>query len=232
MKRIIIFGIDGGIGNYIYNKLKQKKEYNVTGTTIQDVDATSLFDIGNFLNQKKEEKFDIVISTIGYMYIGNLLDTPKKELIKTFDVNVCGNFNILKATFPRINKNGKYIILGSISSEKVYSGMGSYSISKFGLSALLQTAVREFNKIKPIQIFMVNPNILERGSSAMTKLQYDEFKRISNTTDEEMDKRLLSQIPMKKFVTNRDIYNWIEFLISDKATFSCSRIKIDGGMSW
>lgn len=229
--RVVLFGKNGGIGKYLYDKLQNNYIDNgVIGVDLPDVDCTDYEQVKNFVDNMK--KIDIIISCIGYTHIDNILDMPSEKFLEVYKINTLGNFNILKTTFPHLNDGGKYIIIGSISSSKCFSGMSAYSASKFGLSALLQCAIREFNKIKPTQIFMVNPATLYYGSSKLTNYQFDKFMDISGLDYDEIEKKLITQIPEGRLVRLEDIWNWVNFLISDKATMSSSQIEISGGQTF
>ena len=104
MKKIVVFGGNGGLGNKLLPLLKEK--YEVFSPKSSEIDITNLAEISSFL---KEIQADIVLNMSGKKYdnfLSNITTDNYQEINSMVEVNIKGGINI----FAELNipKNSIY----------------------------------------------------------------------------------------------------------------------------
>jgi UDP-glucose 4-epimerase len=132
--KVIVFGGTGFLGGYLVDELENR------GYTVYPVDLNNPKNHPNYIScdiMDKSNVSDIITEDVGYVF--NLagfanLDVAIKYPIRTMELNVIGNMNILEAC---INKNVKRFIYAS--SAYAMSNKGSfYGISKLSSEKIVE----------------------------------------------------------------------------------------------
>jgi NADP-dependent 3-hydroxy acid dehydrogenase YdfG len=94
--------------------------------------------------------FDLVVSSAGVAGYGLLTEMPSEVFDRIIRTNLLGSANVLRAVLPamRDRDNGVVVLMGSINGHLVVPSMGAYTVSKWGLRALVRTAQIE-NRDRP-----------------------------------------------------------------------------------
>lgn len=206
---IVIIGGSGGIGV----QLVQIMNRNAVALSSRDMDIT------NFEQVKKKfdnAKWDVVINAAGYNYDGQIINQPQEEIDRQIDVNYKGFINILRACIPhmRNQKYGRIITFSSILGKKPIRGTSIYSSTKAAMDSLVKSAALENAKYN-ITVNSLSLGYFEAG--------------MTHKVPENILNRVKENIPMQRFGKVEEIYNTIEWLISNSYVTG-TNIEIGGGL--
>lgn len=143
MKRILLFGGTGGLGNQLFKQLSH--DYECVSVGSKECDVTNE---ENVISLLKENDIDIVI----YLSVKNIDGLIHKQthenVIKQLDVNLIGFLNVLRNSTPimRDKGYGRIIYISSVLSKKPIRGTGIYSASKAFCDNLIKTYSLENSK--------------------------------------------------------------------------------------
>ena len=101
MKKVIIFGATGGLGNSISKKLT---DYDIINLGSADLDITNYDQVNEFF---KTNPADIVINFAGVNFdkFAHKLTPDNKDIInKQIDVNIKGTINIVTSCLPQMRE--------------------------------------------------------------------------------------------------------------------------------
>lgn len=176
MKKALIIGINGFVGTYLSNELRNNgcacygADLNIENINSENIEVLKL----DILDKEMVKK---VLSDINPDYIINLAAVSSVKLSwaipqKTFEVNVTGTINILES-LKELNLRSRLLLIGSseqygsidysvsVSEERELNALNPYGISKetqeklaimysksYGIDVLM---VRAFNHIGPGQ---------------------------------------------------------------------------------
>ena len=102
MKKVIIFGATGGLGNLISKKLI---DYDIISLGSSDIDITDYIQVNEFF---KNNSADILINFAGVNFdkFAHKLTPNDKDIInKQIDVNIKGSINIVSSCLPSMREN-------------------------------------------------------------------------------------------------------------------------------
>ena len=175
----VVFGNSGGIGQCIFNQLKQRKDFSAvygfsrsSNPSINLTDQKSFASIANDFS-KKGLKIKLLINAIGFLH--NEIYLPEKRyqdintdhMKKSFEINTIPTALIVKYFTPLMCSNTKSILatlsarVGSIS-DNFLGGWYSYRISKAALNQLVKTASIEYKRKNPkLIIVSIHPGTVE-----------------------------------------------------------------------
>jgi NADP-dependent 3-hydroxy acid dehydrogenase YdfG len=127
--------------------------------------------VQDVINQiiKDFEKIDVVINNAGIDYTKSIEEITYDEWNKVISVNLTGPFNVSKAVYPFMKKNGSGHIVNitSTAAKRAWPNASAYHASKWGLLGLSHALHSEARKdnIKVTALVsggMQTPFILER----------------------------------------------------------------------
>ena len=113
---------------------------------------------------------DIVICTPGVNVRKPILKYSDEEAQKVIDVNLKGNFNVLRSA-GRImteQKRGSIVLFASIRAVSVEPGQGMYAATKAGVVQLVKTAAAEFGP-SGVRVNAIGPGVIETPLTAPIK---------------------------------------------------------------
>ncbi len=119
---------------------------------------------------KKHGSLDIVICTPSINVRKKILDYQDEELSRVLDVNIKGNFNVLRAA-GRImvaQRRGSIVLFSSIRSLVVEPGQSVYSATKAGILQLARGAACEYGPFG-VRVNCVGPGVIETPLTAPIK---------------------------------------------------------------
>ena len=235
MKKIIITGCSGSIGNYLSNYFKKKK-YKVIGIDkvapkMKGIDFYNA-DMSNYTKLKKVYKkisrkyknVNVLVNSAGFIHNELLIDL--KSNFKTHSFNSWRNVfkNNLDITFLNsmffIDFNCKnyfdeklIINFISVNSDGVV-GQSAYSSSKAAIEIFTKVLALELASFK-FRTACISPGYINVDST------------IKNIKKVKLDK-IIQSIPLKKMGTPNDVAKGIDYVINNKY-FNGKVLKIDGG---
>lgn len=184
------------------------------------VDVTKLSEVEESVNKilDKFKRIDILVNNAGITKDNLILRMGESEWDAVLDVNLKGTFNCTKAVTKVMIKQryGKVINIASIIGIIGNWGQANYSASKAGIIALTKTTAKEFAS-RNINVNAIAPGFIQTQMTA--KLP------------QEIQAKMLEEIPLARFGRPQDIANACVFLASDDAGYITGQtVVIDGGM--
>ncbi len=168
-KVVFITGASSGIGKAIGEFLIEKG-FKVFGTSrnpdsvshkpnfpLIPLEVSNTESIQNAIATvvKEAGRIDVLVNNAGVGITGPLEETPKKEIIKAYEVNVFGPLEVCRAVVPIMREQGSGLII-NITSIAGYMGLpyrGVYSATKASLEVLTEAYRME---VAPFGIKMTN----------------------------------------------------------------------------
>lgn len=113
---------------------------------------------------------DIVICTPSINVRKKILDYKDEELDRVLDLNLKGNFNVLRAAgrIMTTQKRGSIILFSSIRSLVVEPGQAVYACTKAGILQMARGAASEFGPFG-VRVNCVGPGVIETPLTAPIK---------------------------------------------------------------
>jgi len=162
---------------------------------------------------------DIVICTPGINVRKPIMRYTDEELSRVLDVNIKGNFNVLRAAgrvmTPR--KKGSIILFSSIRSQVVEPGQGVYAATKAGIVQLARAAAAEFGP-HGVRVNAIGPGVIETPLTAPIKANAEWYNAYA------------AKSVFNRWGQPEELVGAAVFLASEAASFvTGSIIFVDGG---
>lgn len=161
---------------------------------------------------------DILVNNAGITKDNLIMKMTEADYDAVVDTNLKGTFATIKHLYRTFLKqrSGKIINITSVSGRLGNAGQANYSASKAGVIGLTKSVARELAS-RNINVNAVAPGFIDTD---MTDAMTDAAKEA-----------VLSQIPLKRTGSPKDIAETVAFLASDKAAYITGQIiSVDGGM--
>ncbi len=152
---------------------------------------------------------------------GRVTDIPEDIFDYYYYVNLKGAFLCCKYTIPEMINSGGGSIINVASTAVIigYPGIDAYTASKGGVLSLTRSMAVEYAQFN-VRINCIIPGIIE---TPMTLTQID---------NQEIKKRFINMIPLKRFGKPGDIAYLALYLASDESTYAIgSTFVLDGGIT-
>jgi NAD(P)-dependent dehydrogenase (short-subunit alcohol dehydrogenase family) len=225
---ILLTGVSGGIGNYLYNSYYQKKE-DVIGTyhlnkpegrefvdTVQ-LDIVNTDEIHRFVKVNVDRLKNItLINCAGISYNSFAHTANLTNWAEVINVNLNGTFYMINALLPIMRKEGfgRIINLSSIVGQMGVMGTSAYAASKAGLNGMIKSIALE-NAQKNITINNINLGYFKVGMIHAVPVEFQEI--------------IKSKIGVKEFGSPENILNTIEYIrTTPYLTGAC--LDLNGGL--
>ena len=214
MKKLILFGGTGGLGQKLIPFLEKK--YNVTSVGSKDVDITSFSEVQKYFY---ENDFDIVLNMSGSKYdvfLSKIRDSDQQDINKMIDVNIKGNINIVSSCLPKMieKKYGRIISISSVFSELNVPKNSIYCASKAFVDRFISNANKENVK------FGITCNTIQLG-------YWD--GGMCYRVDEKYQEMAKEKIGLKRWGKIEELYNTIDYIVENEYV-SGTNLRIDGGL--
>ncbi|MFC1509533.1 3-oxoacyl-[acyl-carrier-protein] reductase [Candidatus Omnitrophota bacterium] len=201
---------------------KAAKEIEALGREVLvfKADVTSSVDVQAMVDKilDKFKKLDILINNAGITKDGLVLRMSEEDWDKVIAVNLKGSFVCTKVASKVMLKQhfGKIVNLASIIGIMGNVGQANYAASKAGIIGLTKSVAKELAP-RGVTVNAVAPGFIKTEMTA--KLP------------EEVQKKMLSVIPLGRFGEPKDVANLALFLSSESSSYITGQvIQIDGGM--
>jgi glucose 1-dehydrogenase len=166
-------------------------------------------------------RLDIVVNNAGVEKKLAFVDYPLEELRKILDINLIGPFLVCQAAARQMiqqGRGGRLINISSIHEDLPMPMNAAYCLSKGGLRMLTRTIAVELAKDK-ITVNNIGPGAVFTPIDADVEAM------------PEMEKALMSEIPLGRWGKPEEIAGLAVYLASDEAAYvTGSTYFIDGGM--
>jgi NAD(P)-dependent dehydrogenase (short-subunit alcohol dehydrogenase family) len=226
---IIITGASRGIGNFLLNKYLEENYdvigiYNCTLPNIMiekhcyKLDIRNYDSVRQFVDGEKEILKNVTLINCAGVNYNSFAHKSDIDLWKNvFDVNLFGTYNMIRNLLPLMREQnyGRIINLSSVVYKIPTPGVSAYASSKSALIGLTKSIASE-NALKGITINNVDLGYMNIGMGI-------------NDVPLEFKEYMLDKIPCRKFGSENDIYNTIQFIINTEYINGVN-IDLSGGL--
>jgi len=225
---IIITGITGGIGNFLFNKFSEAGE-QIIGTyhlnkpegkqyenTIQ-LDITDFYSVEKFIASIQSKSKEItLINCAGVSANAFAHKSSVEEWTNVIQVNLTGTFHLIRAVLPVMREQnfGRIINLSSIVSQNGVMGTSAYAASKAGINGMIKSIALE-NAQKGITINNINLGYFKVG--------------MINTVPKEIQEKIKSKIASNEFGDPENIFSTVQY-IRNTPYLNGSCVDLNGGL--
>lgn len=187
MKKILIVGVNGGMG-FATAKLFQQKGYEIWGLDCiaqpkdsfmhyVQTDITNLDSIIQAYEQIEPmvDAFDAIIHMAGIYMMDSLLEISDERMMKAFDVNYFGIYRINKVFLPLLKKGSRIIMTSSeLAPLDPLPFNGLYSITKSTIEKYAFSLRMEVSLLG-IQVSIIRPGAVQTSLLNTSLLELESF---------------------------------------------------------
>lgn len=200
-------------------KLKDEINKFDVNYLIQKSDVTKEKDVKEMFSiiEKRFSRLDVLVNNAGIHIDRPIWKMPIEDWDKVINVNLTGTFLSSKFAVPLMKKNnfGRIINVSSVVGQRGEFGTSNYAASKSGLFGFTKTLAREVAK------YNITANTVVLGYFSIG---------IINDVPKDMQKKLKSVIPVKRFGEPKELCSLIYYLSSEDAGYITGQtIGINGG---
>jgi sorbitol-6-phosphate 2-dehydrogenase len=199
------------------------------------VDVSDESQVEAMVNRTVQEfgHLDLLVSNAGILIAEEITEFPAEKWRAVMNVNLFGYFLCAKhaARVMKQQKHGVIIEVNSKSGKRGSFKNSAYAASKFGGIGLTQSIALDLAEFG-VRVNAVCPgNLLDSplwndGPNSLFK----QYARKWDITEEEVRKKYVDQVPMKRGCTYDDVCNVVVFLASDQASYMTGQaINVTGG---
>jgi len=201
-------------------------------TVAIQTDVTNEADVRQMVSQAVEKlgRIDLLVVNAGILVSGPSTDIAIESWRKVIDVNLTGYFLCAREVAkPMIAQGfGNIIQINSKSGKKGSYQNAPYVSSKFGGIGLTQSLAMELAPYG-IRVNCICPgNLLD--SPLWVDSLYDQYSRRWRISKEEVRKKYVEQVPLKRGCTYDDVTNVLVFLACDESSYMTGQaVNVTGG---
>lgn len=173
---------------------------------------------------------DIVVSNAGILISGDSIAFDIEKWRKVIDVNLTGYFICAReaARVMLAHGGGSIIQINSKSGKKGSFRNSAYAASKFGGIGVTQSLALEFAE-RNIRVNAICPGNLLNSPLWVDSL-FKQYAANQGISEEEVRRRYIDQVPMKRACEYDDVTNVVVFLASDDSCYMTGQaINVTGG---
>jgi NAD(P)-dependent dehydrogenase (short-subunit alcohol dehydrogenase family) len=171
---------------------------------------------------QKLGKIDVLFVNAGVAKYVPLAETSESTFDEQFDINIRGAYFTIQKALPLLNGGASIILNTSVVDNRGTPNTSAYAATKAALRSLARTAAAELagrgigvNTVAPGPI--VTPIWQKMGISA--------------DAGDELAKRIIQQVPMKRYGQPEEVASTVAFLASQDASYITGvEINVDGGL--
>ncbi len=222
-KHYLIVGGTTGLGAVYVKKLHNNVKISVIGNEFVENNHNISYYQVNLANESSTEDIlkKITEKQIDYVvFFQRYRGDTKKSFEGEFQISVKATFLIMENIREFLNRNASIVIIGSIVTQYfIYEQPISYSVAKSALKSLVRYYAVHLGE-KNIRVNMLSPSSCIKSSNAK---YYNQEKNL---------KIYKELCPLKRIANSDDIYNALNFLLSDDCSYITGQeIVMDGGIS-
>ena len=214
---LVIPDIDQGLAESAAAEIQEQKGIKALAV---GANVTNFDDMSGVVEKAVEAlgNVQILVNNAGITRDGLIMRMQEEQWDQVLAVNLKGAFVCTKAVARQMfrQKAGKIVNISSIVGIMGNAGQANYSASKAGLIGLTKSCAKEFAS-RNITVNAVAPGFI---ATAMT-----------DALEEEVQQRMLAQIPLARFGGAEDVARAVAFLCSSASDYITGQVlQIDGGM--
>jgi 3-oxoacyl-[acyl-carrier protein] reductase len=188
--------------------------------SFEQVDVSDSTSVLNWVERVLDTygQIDVLVNNAGITRDGLIMRMKEDDWDTVINVNLKSAFNCIKAVSKIMMKqrSGRIINLASVVGVIGNPGQANYVASKAGMIGLTKTVAKELAS-RGITVNAVAPGFIETDMTA--------------SLSDKVKEAMLSQIPLGKAGTPKDVAEAILFLASDSAAYITGQvIHVSGGM--
>lgn len=240
-KVAVVTGASRGIGSQIAINLAKEGAYvviNYSGNkeaaskillTIEELggqgeiyqcDVSNGEQVKSFIEEivTRHKSIDILVNNAGITKDNLILKMTGEDFDSVINTNLKGAFNTSKysAKYMMKQRSGKIINISSIIGIIGNAGQVNYSSAKAGLIGMTKSLAKELAP-RGINVNAIAPGFIKTD--------------MTSKLSEDLIKKAVDAIPLKKLGEASDVANMVAFLASEKANYITGQvIQVDGGM--
>jgi 3-oxoacyl-[acyl-carrier protein] reductase len=161
---------------------------------------------------------DVLVNNAGIALDQLVMRMKDDDWNRTLQVNLTGNFNLIRAVArPMMKaKKGAIVNVTSVIGEMGNAGQAAYAAAKAGQIGLTKSVARELAS-RNIRVNAVAPGYVETDMTA--------------GLPEAAKAKMMELIPLARLGTAEDVANAVAFLASDQASYVTGEVlRVNGGM--
>lgn len=228
---ILITGSSRGIGKFLA-EFYLNEGHNVIGCSRSNcdiehpnykhfsVDVTNEKEIQEMVGtlRRTYKIIDVLINNAGVASMNHFLLTPTETARRLMEINYLGTFTMCReiSRLMRKSENPRIINFGTVAVALDLAGEAAYASAKAAVTSLTKILAKELSQFK-ITVNAVGPTPIKTAL-------------IAGVPDEKLDE-LLDKQAIRRFGTEADVLNVIEFFISPNSSFITGQIVYLGGIS-
>ena len=209
--------------NYVSNDNEAKETLEIIQKNggkgmILKGDVSKTIDVKRIVKKfiDKTGKIDILVNNAGIYNRSNFKDISIEKWKRILSVNLTGCFNMCQETIPFMEPGSKIIFISSQLALKGSTHGADYASSKAGILGLMRSLAFELAS-KKINVNAVAPGTIDTDLLA--------------SYTEEMRKKRINEIPLKRLGTPEDVANTCLFLATDMSSYITGEtINVNGGL--
>lgn len=175
-------------------------------------------------------RLDVLVSNAGIVIAGDITELELDQFRRVLDVNLIGYFLCAReaARIMKEQHGGVIVQINSKSGKKGSFRNSPYASSKFAGIGLTQSIALDLAPYN-VRVNAICPgNLLD--SPLWVDSLYRQYARKWGITEEEVRRKYVDQVPMKRGCTYDDVTGVLLFLISDAASYMTGQaINVTGG---
>lgn len=179
---------------------------------------------------KKFGRIDILVNNAGVEPMNRMIDITEREWDYVMNINARGTFLCNQAVALQMIKSGcggKIVNIASQAGKTGAEFLAHYSASKAAIIAFTKAAAKELALYK-INVNCVCPGVIETDMQKQDLARSAEFMGV---TEREMNRQVLSRIPLGRIGNPDDVARVVVFLCSEDADYMTGQaINVTGGI--
>ena len=165
-------------------------------------------------------QIDVLVTSAGISYQGTVLDNPIEAWNRVIGINLTGSYLCAQAAAKYMvqRKQGRIVMLASITGQQVWSGRVAYAASKGGVLALAKSCAIDLAPYG-ITVNSVSPGPIRTPQTA-------------NLHNKIIQEAIVNATPMARYGEPEEVADAIAFLASDDSRFVTGHdLVVDGGLT-
>jgi len=165
-------------------------------------------------------QIDVLVTSAGISYQGTVLDNPIEAWNRVIGINLTGSYLCAQAAAKYMvqRKQGRIVMLASITGQQVWSGRVAYAASKGGVLALAKSCAIDLAPYG-ITVNSVSPGPIRTPQTA-------------NLHNKIIQDAIVNATPMARYGEPDEVADAIAFLASEDSRFITGHdLVVDGGLT-